>query len=91
MIVIGNIAIGGVAGEPVSIIGQHFKQASPLPNTIIVNHAGPTIAYIPDDASYPLRTFEVRGSRLKEGCSEPAIINGLVELIKKSSADRASK
>ena len=87
MIVIGNIAIGGVAGEPVSIIGQHFKQASPLPNTIIVNHAGPTIAYIPDDASYPLRTFEVRGSRLKEGCSEPAIINGLVELIKKSSAD----
>jgi hypothetical protein len=88
---IGDIAIGGVAGEPVSLIGQHFKQASPLPQTIIVNHAGPTIGYIPDDASYPLRTFEVTGSRIKEGCSEPTIVNGLVELVKKSSADRAAK
>ena len=87
MIRIGDIAIGGVAGEPVSLIGQHFKKASPLSNTIIVNHAGPTIGYIPDDASYPLRTFEVTGSRLKEGCSEPTIVNGLVDLIKKSSAD----
>src|SRR5579871_3606437 len=67
MIRIGDIAIGGVAGEPVSLIGQHFKKASPLADTIIVNHAGPTIGYIPDDASYQLRTFEVTGSRLKEG------------------------
>lgn len=86
LITIGDIAIGGVAGEPVTGIGQHFKQASPTAKTIIVNHAGPSIGYIPQDESYPLRTFEVTASRLKEGCSEPAIVNGLVELIKASPA-----
>ncbi len=86
LITIGDIAIGGVAGEPVTAIGQHFKQASPLPKAILVNHAGPSIGYIPQDSSYPLRTFEVTASRLKEGCSEPTIVNGLVDMIKSSPA-----
>lgn len=82
LLMIGDIAIGGVAGEPVTLIGQHLKSASPFPKTILVNHAGPTIGYIPTDASYPVRTFEVTGSRLKEGCSEPTIVNGLIDLMK---------
>lgn len=37
--------------------------------------------YIPDDASYGKYTFEVLSSRLKPGCAESSIVNGLLDLI----------
>jgi hypothetical protein len=37
--------------------------------------------YIPDDASYGKYTFEVLSSRLRPGCAESSIVNGLLELI----------
>ena len=51
---------------------------------MMITHANPSedmIGYIPDDASYPLRTFEVVHSQLKPGCAE-AVVNGLLELAK---------
>jgi hypothetical protein len=82
VLTIGDIALPGVAGEVETTIGWHLMKSSPFPKTILVTHAGPSIGYIPDDASYPLRTFEVTASPLKEGCSEDAIVNGLVDLMK---------
>jgi len=81
---LNDVALAGVNGEVVSVIGQHMKKESPLTKTIFITHTSGTVGYIPDDASYPKVTFEVTGSRLKPGCSENAIVDGLVELIKTS-------
>jgi hypothetical protein len=34
--------------------------------------------YIPDDESFGKLTFEVLSSRLKPGCAESAIVNGIL-------------
>jgi neutral ceramidase len=81
---INDVAITGVNGEAVSLIGQRVKQASPFAKTIFVNHGGGSGSYIPDDASYPKLTFEVTSSRMKPGCAENAIVDGLVKLLKKA-------
>ena len=36
--------------------------------------------YIPNDAAFGYQTFEVLSSRLKPGCAESAIVNGLLDL-----------
>ncbi len=41
--------------------------------------------YIPNDAAYGMDTFEVLSSRLKPGCAESAIINGILDLMAASS------
>jgi neutral ceramidase len=81
LLMIDDVALGGVNGEAVSIVGQHFKQASPFAKTMMVTHVGGSIGNIPDDASYPRRTFEVLHTPLKEGYAENAIIKGLVGLM----------
>ena len=43
--------------------------------------------YIPDDASFGKQTFEVLSSRLKPGCAESAIVNGLLGLIEQSRSN----
>ena len=40
--------------------------------------------YVPDDESFGKLTFEVLSSRLKPGCAESAIVNGLLGLIDNS-------
>ena len=95
MLMLEDIALAGVGGEPVTVIGQQFKNVSPFRKSMMITHANPSedmIGYIPDDASYPLRTFEVVHSRLKPGCAE-AVVNGLLELAKShapAAATRAS-
>ena len=37
--------------------------------------------YIPDDASYGHETFAVLNARLKPGCAEGAIVNGILGLM----------
>jgi hypothetical protein len=37
--------------------------------------------YIPNDAAYGMYTFEVLSSRLRPGCAESAIVNGILDLI----------
>lgn len=85
---IGDVALAGVNGEVVSVIGQHMKRESPLAKTVFVTHTAPSVGYIPDDASYPKVTFEVTSSRLKPGCAENAIVGGLLRLINSSPAAR---
>jgi len=80
-----DVALAGVNGEVVSIIGQHMKKSSPFAKTVFITHSRPSVGYIPDDASYPKVTFEVTGTRMKPGCSENAIVDGLVRLLKGSA------
>jgi neutral ceramidase len=80
---IGSIALTSVDGEVYSPIAQRLKRESPMANTVMVTLANGTAnsGYIPNDTAFGALTFQVLGSRLKPGCAETAIVNGLVDLI----------
>jgi len=80
---IGDIALTAVNAELYTMIAQRTKQHSPMAHTVVVTLANgrATSGYIPDDASFAHNTFQVLGSRLKPGCAEQAIANGLDELV----------
>jgi hypothetical protein len=80
---IGNIALTSVDAELYSPIGQRLKRESPMADTVMVTLANGAAnsGYIPNDTAFGALTFQVLGSRLKPGCAETAIVNGLVDLI----------
>lgn len=80
---IGSVVIGGVNAEVFNLIAQRFKQESPYKNSMMVtltNGIAPS-GYIPNDAAFNQYTFEVVSSRLKPGCAETAIVDGLLDLV----------
>jgi len=80
---IGNIALTSVDAEVYSPIAQRLKRESPMADTFMVTLANgmANSGYIPDDTAFGALTFQVLGSRLKPGCAETAIVNGLLDLI----------
>jgi neutral ceramidase len=80
---IGNVALASVNAEIYSTIARRLKERSPMANTVVVTLAngGANSGYIPNDASFGAYTFQVLSSRLKPGCAEDAIDNGLLDLI----------
>ncbi|OYY89929.1 MAG: hypothetical protein B7Y45_10245 [Sphingomonas sp. 28-66-16] len=85
---IGDTVIGGVDGEVFTMIAQRFKRESPFKHTMmttLTNGMAPS-GYIPNDAAFGFNTFEVVSSRLKPGCAETAIVEGLLDLIDKVDA-----
>lgn len=80
---IGAIVIGGVDGEVFTSIAQRFKAESPYKHTMMatLTNGFASSGYIPSDEAFGYHTFEVLGSRLKQGCAENAIVNGLLDLI----------
>jgi hypothetical protein len=85
---IGNTALATVNAELYSAIAQRLKKQSPMANTVMVTLANgrANSGYIPNDASYGAYTFQVLNSRLKPGCAELGIANGLADLIARYSA-----
>ena len=80
---IGDVALTSVDAEVYNLISQRMKRQSPMTNTVMVtlaNGRAPS-GYIPDDASYGHNSFQVLGSRLKAGCAEDAIADGLTRLV----------
>lgn len=87
MLQIGDVVIGGVNAEVFNLIAQRFKRESPFANTMMVtltDGSAPS-GYIPNDTAYGQYTFEVLSSRLKPGCAEDAIVNGLLDLAEETS------
>ena len=80
---IGDTVIGGVDGEVFTAIAQRFKAESPYKHTMMatLTNGMARSGYIPSDEAFGYNTFEVLGSRLKPGCAESAIVNGLLDLI----------
>jgi len=64
-------------------IAQRFKTESPYKHTMMatLTNGMARSGYIPNVAAFGYQTFEVLGSRLKPGCAESAIVNGLLDLI----------
>jgi hypothetical protein len=83
VLMIGDVAIGEVSGNPYSEIGLRLRKESPYAKTILTTGAnGMLIAgYLPDDASYGHETFEVLNSKVKPGCAESAVVNGIIDLM----------
>lgn len=80
---IGNIALASVDAEVYTPIAQRLKRESPMANTVMVTLANgmANSGYIPNDTAFGALTFQVLGSKLKPGCAETAIVDGLVDLI----------
>ena len=85
LLMINDIAIGAVNGEVYNEIAQRLKRESPYARTmmITVTNGFSNAGYIPDDASFGHQTFEVLSSRLKPGCAETKIVEGLTGMMPK--------
>jgi hypothetical protein len=83
---IGDIAIGAVNAEVFNLIAQRLKKESPYAETMMatLTNGMARSGYIPNDAAYGMDTFEVISSRLKPGCAESAIVNGILDLMAES-------
>ena len=80
---VGDVMIGAVNAEVFSPIAQRLKRESSVKATMMttLTNGSARSGYIPDDESYGKFTFEVLSSRLKPGCAETAIVNGIIGLI----------
>ncbi len=83
LLLLGDIAFAGVNAEVYNRIAQRLKEESSLANTIFVSISNglSNSGYIPSDDAFVRYTFQVLGSRLKPGCAENAIVNGLLDMI----------
>ena len=81
LLMINDIALAGVSGEVLTMIHERLKRESPFKHTIMVTHANGASGYIPDDAAYDQVSYEITTTRIKRGCAEGAIVNGLLDLL----------
>ena len=82
---IDDVALAWVSAEVVYNVNAHLKAVTPLSNTIMVTQANGRSGYLPDDASYDTPNFETKASTVARGCAENGLVNGFVELIRKTS------
>jgi neutral ceramidase len=84
---IGGIMIGAVNAEVFNPIAQRLKRESPHARTMLATLTNGTArsGYIPHDAAFGQYTFEVISSRLKPGCAESAIVDGILDLMAEAS------
>jgi neutral ceramidase len=81
---LGDVYIGAVNGEVYNGIAQRLKRESPFKHTMmstLTNGSAPT-GYIPADDAFGRNVFTVLSSRLKPGCAEAGIVNGLTDLMR---------
>ena len=83
LLMVGDVVIGGVNAEIFNPIAVRFKRESPFKHTLFssLTNGSARSGYIPHDAAYGQHTFEVLSSRLKPGCAETAIVDGLLDLM----------
>lgn len=80
---IGDIMIGAVNAEVFNPIAMRLKRESPYARTMLatLTNGAARSGYIPHDAAYGQYTFEVLSSRLKPGCAETAIVDGILGML----------
>jgi neutral ceramidase len=81
LLLLNHIALTWVSGEVVTNIYWHLQKESPFSNTIMITLANDRVGYIVDDAGYDTPTFQSTASPFQRGHAEPAIVNGLVEMM----------
>lgn len=82
LIMIGDVAIGHTSASPYAAIGLRFREESSYTRSMLTTRAnGGSAGYVPDDESYGHQTFAVLNSRLKPGCGERAIVDGIIAMM----------
>jgi neutral ceramidase len=83
VLMLNDIVLGTVNAEVYSPIAMELKKKSPYGKTIVVTitNGSANSGYIPSDEAFGRYTFQVLGSRLKEGCAQESIVNGLIGLM----------
>ena len=81
---IGDIYVGAVDAEVYNGIAQRLKRESPFKHTLMatLTNGMAQTGYIPSDEAFGRNVFTVLSSRLKPGCAESGIVNGLVDLMR---------
>ena len=79
---IDDIPVVGTSGEPYNLIAVELKSKSPYKRTMLTTLCqGTFTGYIPDDESYGAQSFEVLGSRFKQGYAQKAIVDTGLDMI----------
>lgn len=83
LVLIGDVALSGVDAELFSLIGQRLKKESRFARTMLctLTNGRANSGYIPNEAAFGYNTFEVLSSKLKPGCAEDSIVEGLLDLM----------
>ena len=81
VLMLNHIAVTGVSGEVLTLIGTRLKKESPFSATIVVTHANGSSGYLPDDAAYDQASYEIVTTRVKPGCAEDGIVNTLLAMM----------
>ena len=83
VLMLNDIVLGTVNAEVYSPIAMELKKKSPYGKTMVVTitNGSANSGYIPSDDAFGRYTFQVLGSRLKEGCAQESIVNGLIGLM----------
>ncbi|MEP7311364.1 MAG: neutral/alkaline non-lysosomal ceramidase N-terminal domain-containing protein [Pseudomonadota bacterium] len=81
---LGDVYIGAVDGEVYNAIAQRLKRESPFKHTLLstLTNGFAGTGYIPSDDAFGRNVFTVLSSRLKPGCAEAGIVNGLRDLMR---------
>ena len=81
---IGDVYIGTVNAEVYNAIAQRLKRESPFKHTLMstLTNGMAQTGYIPSDEAFGFEVFTVLSSRLKPGCAEAGIVNGLLEVMR---------
>ena len=81
---IGDVYIGAVNAEVYNAIAQRLKRESPFEHTMMatLTNGMAQTGYIPTDEAFGFDVFTVLSSRLKPGCAETGIVDGLLELMR---------
>jgi hypothetical protein len=82
LLTINDVSLAGVSGEVFTLIAQRLQRESRAAGrTIMVTHTNGASGYIPNDAAFSQVSYEITASRLKPGCAEDGIVNGLLGLM----------
>jgi neutral ceramidase len=81
LLLINQIALVGIPGEPVCNLGMLLKNTLPYKNVVVITQCNGSISYISDEAGYEKRTFQATASHLKRGCAEKALVSGTKDMI----------
>jgi hypothetical protein len=81
----GNIALCGVSGEVLTLVGQRLKERSPISHTVVVTNANGGSGYIPNDEAYEKISYEILATRVKPG-AESAVVVNLLGMLRAASA-----
>lgn len=81
LLMLDNIAFAGVSAEIYTRIYYHLRQDSPFTNTILLSMVNDRLGYLIDDQSYGRTYRPAFGVPAKQGCAEPGIVDGFVEMM----------